>query len=210
MKRIWIACCALLLATLTLAAQAENKKPATENPRIFFETDLGKMVIELYPQKAPVTVKNFLAYVDSGFYEGTIFHRVIPDFVVQGGGLTFDFKPKETMDPIANESNNGLLNEEATLSMARTSDPASATSQFFINLKHNPHLDAKGDAPGYAVFGKVVEGFDVVRKIEKEPRGLYRAFPEAPNYAVRILKAGRVGAEAAPKAPAGLEVKRDK
>jgi len=161
------------------------------NPQVLFKTDLGNMIIELYPQKAPVTVANFLKYVDDGFYEGTIFHRVIDDFVVQGGGLTYDFNRKPTRDPIVNESNNGLLNEQATLSMARTSDPDSATSQFFINIKHNTHLDPKDGMPGYAVFGKVIKGFDVVKKIEKEPRGLYRAHPEAPNYPVRILKASR-------------------
>ncbi|WP_045859315.1 peptidylprolyl isomerase [Teredinibacter purpureus] len=176
-----------------------------ENPKIYFETDLGRMVIELYPQKAPITVANFLEYVDAGFYDGTIFHRVIDDFVVQGGGHTFDFKRKATRAPIVNESANQLLNLQATLSMARTGDPDSATSQFFINIKHNTHLDARGDIPGYAVFAKVIEGFDVVKKIEKEPRGLYRAHPEAPNYPVRILEAKRLAA-VKPNAPAALQL----
>ncbi|SMF63984.1 peptidyl-prolyl cis-trans isomerase A (cyclophilin A) [Alteromonadaceae bacterium Bs31] len=187
----------LLLCVLSFSVQAgkgHNKQASSpDNPRIYFETDLGKMVIELYPKYAPVTVENFLAYVDSGFYEGTIFHRVIDDFVVQGGGLTFDFKRKETREPIKNESDNKLVNLQATLSMARTSNPNSATSQFFINLNvHNTHLDPQNGNPGYAVFGKVVEGFEVVKKIEKEPRGLYRSHPEAPNYPVRILRTGRV------------------
>lgn len=180
-----------LFFCLSLCLRAYAAKPSQENPNVVFETDLGNMVIELYITKAPVTVANFLQYVDEGFYEGTIFHRVIDDFVVQGGGLTYEFKRKPTRNPIVNESNNGLLNEQATLSMARTGAPDSATSQFFINIKHNTHLDPQNGMPGYAVFGKIIEGFDVVKKIEKEPRGLYRSFPEAPNYPVRILKAYR-------------------
>lgn len=179
---------------LILAPGILSAAEKAENPRVLFETDLGKMTIELYPKEAPKTVENFLAYVDKGFYNGTIFHRVIPDFVVQGGGFTFDFKRKDTMDPVVNESNNGLKNLAGTLSMARTNDPDSATSQFFINLRDNPHLDPQGNQPGYAVFGKVVEGFDVAKKIESQPRGMYRnsGFPEAPNYPVRILKASRL------------------
>jgi len=152
---------------------------------------LGTLIIQLYPEKAPVTVANFLAYVDSGFYEGTIFHRVIPGFVVQGGGLTFDFNRKETLEPIINESDNGLENQYLTLSMARTSAVNSATSQFFINLKHNPTLDAKENQPGYAVFAKVIAGESVVEKIVDEPRGAFRSYPDAPDAAVRILKASR-------------------
>ncbi len=184
----------LIGAMLILAPGILSAAEKAENPRVLFETDLGKMTIELYPKEAPKTVENFLAYVDKGFYNGTIFHRVIPDFVVQGGGFTFDFKRKDTMDPVVNESNNGLKNLAGTLSMARTNDPDSATSQFFINLRDNPHLDPQGNQPGYAVFGKVVEGFDVAKKIESQPRGMYRnsGFPEAPNYPVRILKASRL------------------
>ncbi|WP_416053931.1 peptidylprolyl isomerase [Marinibactrum halimedae] len=158
-------------------------------------TDLGNIVIELYPKKAPVTVSNFLKYVDSGFYNGTIFHRVIPGFVVQGGGLRFDFGRKETRDPIINESNNGLLNLRGTLSMARFSDPNSATSQFFINLKHNTHLDPNQYNPGYTVFARVVSGMEIVEKIVAEPRGLYRKHPDAPNAPVRILAAKRVSTQ---------------
>jgi len=185
---------AIFVISLALSPVIAAKKPETnvERPKVVFETDLGKMVIELYPEKAPKTVANFLAYVDAGFYNGTIFHRVVNNFVVQGGGYTYDFQRKETREPVANESDNGLLNELATLSMARTSDPDSATSQFFINLKHNTNLDPEDDGPGYAVFGKVVEGFEVAKKIEKEPRGLFRNHPEAPNYAVRILRAQRL------------------
>jgi len=172
---------------------------AKENPRVSLKTDLGIIIVELYPEQAPVTVKNFLDYVDSKFYDGTIFHRVIPGFVAQGGGMNFEFVSKPTRDPIKNESFNGLKNEYKTLAMARTSDPDSATSQFFINLRPNTSLDAKGEKPGYAVFGKVIEGMDVVEKIVAEPRGMFRAYPDAPNYAVRILEATRFNkAKAAP------------
>ncbi|BFM20417.1 peptidylprolyl isomerase [Gilvimarinus japonicus] len=176
---------ALIASGTSLAADKSSEKYVT------FETDLGRLVIELYPEKAPVTVANFLAYVDNGFYDGTIFHRVIPGFVVQGGGFTFDFKRKETLPPIVNESDNGLENQYLTLSMARTNAVDSATSQFFINLKHNPSLDASEDKPGYAVFGKVIEGEAVVEKIVAEPRGVFRSYPDAPNAAVRILKSSR-------------------
>lgn len=174
------------------AETSANNDANSSLPKVVFETDLGKLTIELYPDKAPITVNNFLAYVDNKFYEGIIFHRVVDNFVVQAGGYTYDFKRKEGLAPIKNESDNGLKNLQGTLSMARTSDPDSATSQFFINIVDNPRLDVDGDKPGYAVFGKVIEGFEVVKKIEKEPRGLYRMFPEAPNYAVRILKAYRI------------------
>lgn len=169
-----------------------NLALAQANPHVSLKTDLGTIIIELYPKEAPITVANFLGYVDSKFYDGTIFHRVIPGFVVQGGGMNFEFASKPTKDPIKNESNNGLKNEYKTLSMARTMAPDSATSQFFINLRANPSLDATENKPGYAVFGKVVEGMDVVEKIVAEPRGMFKAFPEAPNYAVRILSATRV------------------
>lgn len=165
---------------------------AAENPRVALKTDLGTIVIELYPEKAPLSANNFLTYVDSKFYDGTIFHRVVPGFVVQGGGMTFDFASKPTRDPIKNESNNGLGNNYGTVAMARTQKPDSASSQFYINLKDNNALDGSESKPGYAVFGKVVLGMDVVVKIEKEPRGMHRSFPEAPDYAVRILQAFRV------------------
>ncbi len=184
-----------LLTTLVFALLCTTAV-AQQNPQVALKTDLGTIVVELYPKEAPITVANFLEYVDSKFYDGTIFHRVIPGFVVQGGGMNFEFAGKPTRDPIKNESNNGLKNEYKTLSMARTNDPDSATSQFFINLRANPSLDAKEGKPGYAVFGIVVEGMDVVEKIVAEPRGMFRAFPDAPNYAVRILSATRVDASA--------------
>ncbi|WP_317929308.1 peptidylprolyl isomerase [Halioxenophilus sp. WMMB6] len=160
--------------------------------QVELETDLGKIVIELYSDKAPVTTANFLKYVDSHFYDGTIFHRVIANFVVQGGGLRYDFTQKETNDPIVNESSNGLLNRRGTLSMARYSDPDSATSQFFINLKDNTNLDPKANKAGYTVFGEVIQGMAVVEAIVAEPQGLYRNYPNAPNAPVRILKAKRL------------------
>jgi len=132
---------------------------------IILSTNLGDMTIELDDAKAPISVKNFLAYVDSGHYDGTIFHRVIPDFMVQCGGFTPDMAQKKTNAPIKNEANNGLSNEPYTLAMARTSDVDSATSQFFINLADNVFLDHGKRDFGYAVFGKVVKGTEVVDKI---------------------------------------------
>lgn len=171
----------------------QNQKPApAENPLVLFKTTSGDITIELYPKEAPITVANFLKYVDNGFYDGVIFHRVVPGFVVQAGGFTFDFQRKETLDPIKNESFNGLNNAKATLSMARTGVIDSATSQFFINLRNNRSLDAAGKRHGYAVFGKVIKGMKAVTLIEKEPRGLHKMFPEAPNAAVIIDKASRL------------------
>ena len=132
---------------------------------VIFSTSMGDITIELLTEEAPITAKNFLDYVDAGFFDGTIFHRVIPGFVIQGGGFTADMNQKETRAPIKNEADNGVKNARGTLSMARTSDINSATSQFFINLKDNEFLDHGTRDFGYAVFGKVVEGMDVVDKI---------------------------------------------
>ena len=186
-----------LLLTISFGSSTalakKSKKPVGPFPQVKMETSLGDIVIELYPAEAPITVKNFLRYVDEGFYVGTIFHRVVDGFVVQGGGLDFEFRKKPTHEPIVNEANNGLFNTQGTLSMARTSDPDSATTQFFINLADNEALDyKKNESDGYAVFGKVIEGFDTVKKIEKEPRGLYRSRPEAPNYHVLVEKIYRI------------------
>ena len=153
-----------VLGTISLAA-------AKENPMVVLSTSMGDIKVELYADKAPVSTKNFLDYAKAGYYDGTIFHRVIPSFMIQGGGLTADMQEKrEGQKPaIKNESSNGLKNETGTLAMARTSAPDSATSQFFINVKDNAFLDKEKaqDGVGYAVFGKVVEGMDVVRKIEQ-------------------------------------------
>jgi len=140
------------------------------HPRVIFHTNKGDIVIELYPDKAPKTVENFLRYAREGFYDGTIFHRVIPGFVIQGGGHIEDMSRKPTHEPIENEADNGLKNEKYTLSMARTMDPHSATSQFFINLADNAFLDFRSkdaDGWGYAVFGKVVDGTNTVDEIAR-------------------------------------------
>jgi cyclophilin family peptidyl-prolyl cis-trans isomerase len=153
-------------AALCLGLFAFVSRPASaqdENPTVVIETSQGDITVELDRQKAPNTVKNFLQYVDDGFYDGTIFHRVIPDFMIQGGGMTPDMSEKKTHDPIKNESGNGLSNKRGTIAMARTNDPNSATSQFFINVVDNETLDTYGG--GYAVFGKVTDGLDVVDKI---------------------------------------------
>jgi peptidyl-prolyl cis-trans isomerase A (cyclophilin A) len=157
---------------------------------VLFETTLGDILIELDPELAPITVANFYAYVDSGFYDGsdgmgaTIFHRVIDGFVIQGGGVTEAGVTKPTMSPIVNEFGNGLINLRGTISMARTTDPDSATSQFFINLVDNDDLDIP---PGYAVFGQVVEGLDVVDAIGSTPTTM-----EAPNEPIVIMSATRL------------------
>lgn len=158
--------------------RAEAKKG--DRPVVVFSMPEGDITIELFPEKAPVTVRNFLDYVDSGFYDGTIFHRVIPGFVIQGGGFGSDMKQKSTQAPIKNEADNGLKNARGTLSMARTSDINSATSQFFINLKDNANLDHGPRSFGYAVFGRVIGGMDVVDKIAAVPtttRGMYQDTP---------------------------------
>ena len=175
------------------AAAPANPAPAKAgNPRVALETSLGKIVIELDPEKAPKTVANFLAYVKSGFYDGTIFHRVIPGFMIQGGGFTADMQQKKTQPPIPNEADNGLKNKRGTLSMARTSDPMSATSQFFINVNDNRPLDYTAKTPGgwgYAVFAKVVEGMDVADKIVNVPRGNRGPYDDVPVTTVEIKKA---------------------
>jgi cyclophilin family peptidyl-prolyl cis-trans isomerase len=148
------------------ATPASPAPVKSANPRVELETSLGKIVIELDPEKAPKTVENFLGYVKSGFYDGTIFHRVIPGFMIQGGGFTPDMQQKKTQPPIPNEADNGLKNKRGTLSMARTNVVDSATAQFFVNLVDNDFLDHTGPSNyGYAVFGKVTSGMDVVDKI---------------------------------------------
>lgn len=137
----------------------------TDTQVALFETNHGNFVVETYSSKAPETVANFVDLVESNFYDGLIFHRVIQNFVVQAGGMDTDMQPRQTPRTIKNESDNGLQNLERTLSMARTSDPDSASSQFFVNLQHNPHLDYKPNQWGYAVFGKVVGGWEVIEKI---------------------------------------------
>jgi len=158
----------LMFAVLSLGVLAGAVSAADKNPVVEVDTDFGKIKIELFQDKAPETVKNFLGYVDSKFFDGTIFHRVLPNFMIQGGGMEPGGKEKKTGEPIKNESTNGLSNEKYTIAMARTNKPDSATSQFFINVKDNDFLDkAKArDKVGYCVFGKVIDGKDVVDKIK--------------------------------------------
>jgi peptidyl-prolyl cis-trans isomerase A (cyclophilin A) len=157
---------------------------------IRFETTLGDFTIELFEKEAPLSVANFLKYIDSGFFDGTIFHRIVPGFVIQGGGFTEDMTQKRTNPPVKNEADNGLKNSRGTLSMARTNDINSATSQFFVNLKDNDFLDNTRGNFGYAVFAKVTEGMDVVDKIAAVETGRKRGFDDVPVEAV-IMKSVR-------------------
>ena len=159
---------ALLLSTNVIAG----------DPQVEIKTNMGTIVLELYPDKAPKTVENFLQYVKDGFFKGTIFHRVIPGFMIQGGGFNADFTQKKTRASVQNEANNGLKNDTGTVAMARTSDPHSATAQFFINVKNNDFLNYPGqDGFGYTVFGKVVKGMEVANKIAGLDRGPRGPFP---------------------------------
>ena len=158
---------------------------------ITFSTSFGDIAIELFPDKAPVTVENFLAYVDAGHFDGTIFHRVIPGFMIQGGGFDADMKQKPTRDPIKNEADNGLKNERGTLSMARTSGVDSATCQFFINVNDNDVLDHGERDFGYAVFARVTEGMDVVDKIVAVATGNRGGHSDVPVEPVVVEKAAR-------------------
>ncbi len=167
-----------------------NVKNDVQKTKVIIKTNQGNITAELYSDKAPKTVENFLSYVNSGFYKNTIFHRVIDGFMVQGGGFTVDFKQKPTEAPIDIESDNGLKNQRGTLAMARTSDPNSATSQFFINTADNSFLDYKSPTPsgwGYAVFGKVTDGMDVVDKISKVKTGAFAGHGDVPLDPVIIL-----------------------
>lgn len=159
---------------------------------IRFETTHGGFTVELFEKEAPVTVANFLRYVDDGFFDGTIFHRIVPGFVIQGGGLTQDFSSKKTRTPISNEAQNGLKNTRGSLSMARTSDINSATSQFFVNLKDNGFLDHGPRDYGYAVFGQVTDGMDVIDKIARVGTGTRRGYQDAPVEDVVIQSARRL------------------
>jgi cyclophilin family peptidyl-prolyl cis-trans isomerase len=158
---------------------------------VVFETSMGAFTIELYPEEAPITVENFLQYVDDGFFDGTVFHRVIPNFVIQGGGFTEAMKQKPTRATITNEADNGLKNLRGTLSMARTSDVNSATSQFFVNLADNAFLDHGARDFGYAVFAKVVEGLDVVDAIAGVKTGSRGGHQDVPLDPVVVQRARR-------------------
>lgn len=162
----------LLISAYAMSAEVEPQTPA--NPQVLLKTSAGEITLELYPQKAPKSVANFLKYVESGFYDGTIFHRVINDFMIQGGGFTTDYTKKKTRAPVMNEADNRLRNTVGTIAMARTRDPHSATAQFFINVRNNSSLDFREKrvrAWGYAVFGRVIKGMDVVAKIKGASTG---------------------------------------
>ena len=164
---------------------------AAPDPEVRLETSQGEIVLRLNARKAPISTANFIQYVKAGFYDGTIFHRVIKDFMVQGGGFTAAMKQKETRAPIRNEADNGLKNTKYTIAMARTSDPHSATAQFFINVKDNPFLDFKAQTEqgwGYAVFGKVVKGQEVVDKIAAVKTGKKGFYDDVPLETVIIKK----------------------
>jgi cyclophilin family peptidyl-prolyl cis-trans isomerase len=163
----------LFLALFCVALLVGSASAADKNPIVVVDTSLGSFKMELYPDKAPKTVKNFLDYVDDKFYDGTVFHRIIPTFMIQGGGYEKGMKEKKTKEPIQNESDNGLSNTRGSVAMARTNEPNSATAQFYVNVKDNDFLDrAKArDRVGYCVFGKVIEGMEVVDKIKDVKTG---------------------------------------
>lgn len=190
----------LMLTALPLAAQesgqnteTQNDSTTMENPTVILQTNFGDITVELFEEQAPESTANFLAYARDGHYDGTVFHRVIENFMIQGGGFDTDFEQKPTRDPIENEADNGLENKRGTLAMARTNDPHSATSQFFINVVDNSFLDhrnkASGQTWGYAVFGRVVDGMDVVdeiRSVETTSKGMHRDVPAEPVIIERV------------------------
>ena len=193
----------LFFYSLILTFGLNTAVQAGEQPRVLVETSLGNFELLLNPDKAPKSVENFLGYVNSGFYDGTTFHRVIDNFMIQGGGFTTDYLRKPTNTPIINEADNGLKNLRGTISMARTMDPHSATAQFFINVKDNAFLDHTSKSPrgwGYAVFGQVVKGMDTVDRIRKVKTGPGGVFPsDVPQEMVVIKRMSVVSAKPAKK-----------
>ncbi|NDY94868.1 peptidylprolyl isomerase [Wenzhouxiangella limi] len=185
MKRLLSLCLLLpLLAAAQTTDSSSADEPTTENPTVILHTNYGAITLELFEDKAPQSVANFIQYARDGHYDGTLFHRVIPNFMIQGGGFDTEFQQKATREPIENEADNGLANERGTLAMARTNDPHSATSQFFINVTDNEFLNhrgkASGQAWGYAVFGRVSDGMDVVdaiRAVDTGRRGMHQDVP---------------------------------
>ncbi len=195
MRKIFLT--AGLLAVFCGLALGKDITPKGGNPVVQLETSMGIIKVELYPEKAPITVQNFLVYVREGHYDGLIFHRVIKDFMIQGGGFTKDMKERRAQHPpIKNEADNGLRNDRGTIAMARTGVVDSATAQFFINTVNNDFLNHRGKTPqayGYAVFGKVIEGMDVVDKIRAVPTGSTAGFQDVPRTPVTIVKATVLG-----------------
>ncbi len=198
MKKLTYLLLALVLGACSDPGQSSDTpamtEPPKENPKVLMQTSMGDIVIELYPQKAPKTVANFLHYVDDGFYNNTVFHRVIDGFMIQGGGFTRDMAKKQTRAPIMNEADNGLRNTTGTIAMARTMDPHSATAQFFINVNNNSNLDFREKTPrawGYTVFGRVVEGMEVVRAIKSVKTGTRGMYRDVPTTDIIIKKISR-------------------
>ena len=181
----------MLILTTTLSFATENNMSDTPS-KVKLTTSLGEIIIQLNPEKAPISSANFLAYVTEGFYNGTIFHRVIPGFMAQGGGFDTDFNQKAVHDPIKNEADNGLANKRGTLAMARTNVPDSATAQFFINYKDNAslnHTSPTSSGWGYAVFGEVIEGMDIVDAMAKQPTGNRGGHQDVPKTDIIVEKA---------------------
>jgi cyclophilin family peptidyl-prolyl cis-trans isomerase len=199
--------CFLLFGLLLQAPAASAPvQPAPGNPIVLVETSMGAITIELFKDQAPVSVANFLQYANEGFYPGTIWHRVVPGYVIQGGGFTADLAEKPTRAPIQNEATNGLSNRRGTVGMARTRTLRSATSQFYINLANNPSLDHKGFSPdvfGYAVFGRVIDGMDVVDRIAAVRTGVKDGMEDVPLEPV-LIKGVTV------KPPSGMERPTDR
>lgn len=191
-----ILCLITTLISLWGAPSLAAELPATANPKVAITTSMGTFEVELFPQQAPNSVENFLRYVDEGFYSDTIFHRVISNFMIQGGGFTSSYQQKSTHKPVTNEADNGLKNTIGTLAMARTSDPHSATSQFFVNVTDNDFLDFREKTPrawGYAVFGRVTKGMNIIQQIKQVPTGAGGPFrTDAPKTQVVIQSATRI------------------
>ena len=191
-----------LLAALTLFLSVTAFSAQAQNPQVEMRTSMGLIVLELQPENAPETVKNFLQYIKEGYYNGTVFHRVIADFMIQGGGFTADLQKKKPRDPIKHEGGNGLTNQVGTIAMARTADPHSATSEFFINVVDNQMLNFRGPGPqeiGYTVFGRVIKGLDVVNKIRSVDTVAKGPHQNVPVQTVTIEKVTLIEAKPAPK-----------
>ena len=190
MKKTVVLLIVLIAGSLLLASQAFVEEVKTENPRVKLSTEMGDIVLELYADKAPISVDNFIKNTNNYHYDGLIFHRVIKGFMIQSGGHTFDMTFRESgREPIVNESNNGLSNIRGSIAMARVADPNSAQAQFFINQKNNKRLDARAAKPGYTVFGAVTSGMEVVdaiAEVKVRSMGIYQDVPATP---IRILKA---------------------
>ena len=186
----------ILLVFACLVGNALAQETSKSNPQVIMQTSKGDIVLELYPDRAPLTVQNFMRYIDNGFYNGTIFHRVIHGFMIQGGGFSKDMVKMTTQAPIQNEANNGLRNDRGTIAMARTPNPHSATAQFFINTVDNAFLNFKSQTQsgwGYAVFGKVIKGMEVVDAISKVKTGIQGRFRDVPKTPVEIISVRKSG-----------------